>query len=245
MIDSFETQSSPRILMVTTSHGTLGDSGDRTGVWLEEIATPYYVFTDAGASVDVASIAGGAVPVDPKSRKAPGENTASVERFLADSDAAEKLERSAAIETVSWRAYDAVFLPGGHGTMWDLPGSGALSSLLGEALAAGRVVAAVCHGPAGLVSVLDQDGRPAVAGRRVSAFTDSEEEAVGLVPVVPFLLETRLRELGAAFESAPDFTPFGVADGNLVTGQNPASSEVVARLALQQIGLAQRPVEAA
>jgi putative intracellular protease/amidase len=221
------------ILMITTSAATLGAAGRPTGVWLEELAVPYYAFAEAGAAVRLASIAGGPVPIDPHSLKPRGENPEPVERFLGDAAAQAAM---AATEPVSdATSADAVFLPGGHGTMVDLPESAALAALLGRAWAEGQVVAAVCHGPAGLVKARDAAGTPLVRGRRVTAFSDSEERAVGLDAAVPFLLETRLRDLGARYESGADFEPFAVADGRLVTGQNPASSQPTARLVLDAL----------
>lgn len=220
------------VLMITTSAAAMGDAVPMTGLWFEELAAPYYAFVDAGAAVTVASIAGGDVPLDPRSVKPRGENGASVERFLGDATASRALAASQAVADVAVAAFDAVFLPGGHGTMVDLPGSAALASGLGAAWASGRVVAAVCHGPAGLVGVRDADGAPLVKGRRVTAFSDSEERAVGLDGAVPFLLEARLRALGARYVCTADFEPFAVADGRLVTGQNPASAEPAARMVL-------------
>lgn len=229
--------SSPaRILMIVTSHATMGDSDRRTGVWFEELSTPYYSFIDAGVEVDIASIAGGKVPIDPHSIQPDGKNPASVERFVKDAAAMNKIEASVKIDAITSDGYAAVFLPGGHGTMWDLPKSEALARLLSAAWAQGKVVAAVCHGPAGLLNVVDIDGRPVVAGRRVTAFTNSEEEAAGLIDAVPFLLEDRFRDLGARYEHAPDFHAHALRDGKLVTGQNPASSEDAARLTLEAIG---------
>ncbi len=224
-----------KILMILTSQATMGDDPRPTGVWFEELATPYYAFVDAGAEVDIASIAGGKIPVDPHSLATKGKNPASVERFIADQAAMTKLNGSYKIDDISPASYAAVFLPGGHGTMWDLPKSTKLADLLSSAWADGKVVAAVCHGPAGLVNVKDTQGQPLVAGRRVSGFTNSEEEAAGLTHTVPFLLETRLRELGAKYEKGPDFQSFAVQDGNLVTGQNPASSARVAELVLDTV----------
>lgn len=223
------------ILMILTSQATMGDDPRPTGVWFEELATPYYAFVDAGAQVDIASIAGGKIPIDPHSLAAESKNPPSVERFLKDAAAMQKIEDSIKIDGLSTAGYAAVFLPGGHGTMWDLPGSARLADLLSAAWADGKVVSAVCHGPAGLINVKDINGQPLVAGRRVAAFTDSEEAAAGLTDKVPFLLETRIRELGAKYESGPDFQTFAVRDGKLVTGQNPASSVEVARLVLQAI----------
>lgn len=224
-----------KILVVLTSHATAGASGQPTGLWLEEFTTPYYAFVDAGAQVEVASIAGGAVPIDPHSIEAAGKNPASVERYLKDKALRARVEESKTIEGLRAADYDAIFMPGGHGTMWDLPTSIALARLLGEAWGEGKVVAAVCHGPAGLVNVKDEKGQPLVAGRRVAAFTNSEEVAANMDKTVPFALETRIRDLGARYESGPDFQPFAVRDGRLVTGQNPASSEKVAELVLQTL----------
>jgi putative intracellular protease/amidase len=222
------------ILIVTTSHDVIGSTGKPTGVWLEELATPYYTFRDAGAAVTIASIRGGKVPVDPSSTA--GEPPESVTRFLADAEAQRAVATTPAIDAVDVASFDAVFLPGGHGTVWDLPGSAALARGLSAAYAAGKVVSAVCHGPAGLVAVTDASGAPLVRGKRVAGFTDSEEVAAGLDQTVPFLLESRLRELGGRYEKGADFQPFAVADGRLVTGQNPASSELVAKLVLEALG---------
>jgi len=230
-----------KVLFVTTSHADMGSTGHKTGVWLEELAVPYYVLRDGGADVTLASVKGGAIPFDPRSVPAeagrgPGEEPAgeqdvpaAVRRFLEDGEAMQAARNSVAVADVDVGAYDAVMLPGGHGTMWDLPQSEALSRTLGTLFDAGKIVAAVCHGPAGLVSAKSRDGQPIVKGRRVSAFTNSEEEGVGLTQVVPFLLEDRLQELGGRYEKGPDWQPFAVRDGNLITGQNPQSSELVAQ----------------
>lgn len=221
------------ILMIVTSHGLLGGTGKSTGVWFEELATPYYALRDAGIQVEIVSIDGGPVPIDPGSLKPEGQNEPSVERFLKDAEAMAQVTSSRPLSAVRAADYDAVFLPGGHGVMWDLPTSELLARQLSEAWTAGKTLAAVCHGPAGLVNVVDADGRPIVAGRQVSAFTDTEEAAVGLTDTVPFLLETRLRGLGAVIVSGPDFKPQAVRDGRLITGQNPASSAAVAELLLE------------
>ena len=231
-----------RVLIVTTSHGEMGSTGHRTGVWLEELATPYYALLDGAAEVTLASIKGGEIPLDPRSvpaeaGQAGGEEPpaqqqdlpASVLRFLNDEAAMGATRNSPAVEEVAGREFDAILLPGGHGTMWDLPHSETLARLVGGLFDDGRIVAAVCHGPAGLVAAKRSDGRPVVEGLRVNAFTNSEEEGVGLKGVVPFLLEDRLRELGGRYEKGPDWQPYAVRDGNLITGQNPQSSELVAR----------------
>lgn len=224
-----------KILMILTSHALIGDTGKPTGVWFEELATPYYAFVDAGAEVEIVSIGGGKVPIDPGSLKPEGENPQSVDRFLKDEVAMGKIETSKPVGGISADDYDAIFLPGGHGTMFDLPQSEALAALLSQAWARGKILAAVCHGPAGLVNVRDKDGKPVVAGRRVAAFSNAEEVAAGLDKAVPFLLEDRIRALGAHYESGPDFQPFALRDGKLVTGQNPASSEEAARLTLEAV----------
>lgn len=223
------------ILIILTSHSTIGDTGRQTGVWLEELTTPYYAFLDAGANVDIASIAGGKVPIDPHSLNEAGGNPTSVDRFLKDAVALAKVEASTKLADLSVNTYDAVFLPGGHGTMWDMPENPTLSALLSKAWAGGKVVAAVCHGPAGLIGGRDLEGRPLVAGRRISAFTNDEEDAAGLSKKVPFLLESRLRVLGARYEKGPAYQPFALRDGKLITGQNPASSKDVAELTLAAI----------
>jgi len=221
------------ILIVTTSHGAIGDTGRSTGLYFEELATPYYAFLDAGFQVEIASIAGGTPPIDPTSLDSPPE---SVRRFQDDETAMAALNGTRPIAALDPTGYAAVFLPGGHGTMWDLPGNDALKRLVGTLFDSGRIVSAVCHGPAGLVQVSQADGRPLVAGRRVSAFTDAEEQAVGLVEAMPFLLETMLREQGAQFENGPNFQPHAVRDGNLVTGQNPQSSAMVAQEVIAALG---------
>ncbi len=224
-----------KVLIILTSHAVIGDTGKPTGVWFEELTTPYYAFVDAGASVEIASIDGGKVPIDPASIETAEKNPPSVNRFLADKDAMAQIEASRPVTQVSADDYDAVFLPGGHGTMFDLPDSRALATLLSQAWAKGKVVSAVCHGPAGLVNVVDSNGKPIVAGRRVAGFSNTEEEAAGLTKAVPFLLEDRLRALGGLYEKGPDFTPFAERDGKLITGQNPQSSQEVARLVLDAL----------
>lgn len=222
-----------RILIVATSADKM-TNGDPTGIWLEELTTPYYAFVDAGADVTVASIKGGAIPEDPRSLSPRGENDVSVERYLDDSGAKELVQHSTPLAEVQDKVddYDAIFLPGGHGTMFDYPESAALAQLIQALDRQGRIISAVCHGPAGLTQAVATDGTPLVAGRTIAAFTDSEEHAVGLQDAVPFLLETRLRDLGAKISSAADFQPHAVRDGTLVTGQNPASAKDTAALVL-------------
>ena len=217
-----------KILIVVTSHGAIDSTGETTGLWLEELTTPYYAFVDAGVAVTIASIDGGVVPIDPRSQQPIGENAASVDRFLEDEFTSTLLRNTPTVDSINSSQYNAVFLPGGHGTMWDLPHSQALATIISQAYAQNRVVAAVCHGPAGLISATKPDGSPLVAGHQISAFTNSEEDAVGLANAVPFMLETKLRELGANFQGVNNFEPFAVESGNLITGQNPASSLLVA-----------------
>jgi putative intracellular protease/amidase len=233
-----------KILIVATSHGSMGTGGEPTGVWLEELTTPYYAFVDAGADVTVASIDGGPIPIDPRSLRPQGKNEASVERYLKDPALQTTVKTTARFTADMADGYDAVFLPGGHGTMWDYPRSPELARVVVRFLEEDKPLAAVCHGPAGLVSARFANGEPVVKGRRVAGFTNSEEKATGLDDVVPFLLETRLRELGAIYLSGPDFKPFAIRDGNLVTGQNPASATEAARLTLEAVRDARRKVAA-
>ena len=223
-----------KILMIATSARQM-TNGEATGLWLEELTTPYYAFTDAGADVTVASIAGGAIPVDARSVAPEGENDASVERYLKDADLKAKVANTTRFTELDISGYDAVFLPGGHGTMFDYPDNPDLSGVIEAFDRAGKIVAAVCHGPAGLVSARAANGAPFVQGRRVAGFTDTEEHAVGLQDAVPFLLESRLRDLGALYESADDFQPFALRDGTLVTGQNPASAAPTAALVMEAL----------
>ncbi|MEJ1160688.1 type 1 glutamine amidotransferase domain-containing protein [Prosthecomicrobium sp. N25] len=222
-----------RALIVATSHDRLGDTGKPTGFYWEELATPYRVFREAGFEVDIASIRGGEPAADPKSEPSAEEPLPDVVAFKKDEAAMGKLRRAPSVQEVVAADYDVVFLAGGHGAVWDMPGDPALAALLGDVHARGGVVSAVCHGPAGLVGAKGTDGAPLVAGKRVAGFTNEEETAVGLTEVVPFLLETRLGELGAFFEPGPAFKPKVVRDGRLVTGQNPMSSEATAERAVE------------
>lgn len=226
-----------KILMVTTSASKMTPGDELTGVWLEELTTPYYAFIDAGAHVKVASIAGGAVPVDGRSLNKDGENDASVERYLKDDVLKDEVANTPKFTSIDTADYDVVFLPGGHGTMFDYPGNEALARLVERFDREGKIIAAVCHGPAGLVSAKKPDGSPFVAGRKIAAFTDSEERAVGLDKAMPFLLEARLRELGALHQGGPDFKPYAVRDGRLVTGQNPSSATRMAGLVIEALKL--------
>lgn len=217
-----------RILMIVTSHEKLGSTATKTGFWLEELAAPYLEFKQQGVELDIASPAGGKPPADPKSSSDP---TPAVRAFLADAEATAKLANTLRLADVT-APYDAYFVVGGHGVMWDLSQDAALSALLAQAYERGNVVAAVCHGPAALVNVKLSSGRYLVEGKRVAAFTDAEEKAVGLDGIVPFPLESKLKERGAKHEAAPMWSAFAVREGNLVTGQNPASSVAVAKATL-------------
>ncbi len=216
---------SKRILMIVTSHDRLGDTDKKTGFWLEELAAPYRVFAEAGAHIDIASPKGGKPPADPGSAAEPSED---VRWFLADADAQRKLASTLSLDAVGGD-YDAYFVVGGHGVMWDLANHAASQALLGRAFDQGKIVAAVCHGPGALVNVRTRDGEPLVKGRRVAGFSNDEEKAVKLETIVPFALETRLRELGGLYERGPNWSSFAVRDGRLVTGQNPQSSARVAQ----------------
>lgn len=226
-----------RILIVLTSHTRLGETGRPTGFYFDEMATPYWALVDAGHDVDIASIRGGSAAHDPSSLKsAADERPAPVARFLADLAAMAKLADTLKADAVEPAPYDAVFLPGGHGTMYDFAQTPALGRLVGRIYDAGGIVGAVCHGPAGLLGAARADGRPLVHGLRVNAFTDAEEAAVGLTEAMPFLLETRLREQGARFEGAANFQPHAVRDGRLITGQNPASASLVTEHLVAALG---------
>jgi putative intracellular protease/amidase len=227
----------PRVLIITTSHTQLGNSGKPTGVWAEELVAPYYQLLDAGASVSLASPLGGAVGFDPGSLKPAGQNDALVERFLADPKAQAAAQTAQRVASVDASQFDAVFFPGGHGTMWDLPVDAGVTCAVEAAFAANKIIASVCHGAAGLVSAKRTDGMSIVKGRRINSFTDAEEAAVGLTAVVPFQLESRLRELGALFEGAANWQAFVLRDGQFITGQNPQSSKLVAQHLVAALGL--------
>ncbi|UJR82570.1 type 1 glutamine amidotransferase domain-containing protein [Sandaracinus amylolyticus] len=223
-----------RILMVLTSHATLGNTGKRTGFWLEELAAPYYVFRDAGATIDLASPQGGEPPLDPKS-DAPDAQTEHTRRFRNDAAAQRALATTKKLATVSASDYDAVFYPGGHGPMWDLVKDPASIELIEKTFASGKPLAAVCHAPGALRDARAPDGSPLVRGRDVTGFTNEEEAAVGLTDVVPFLLEDALKEKGARFSKGPLWKPYVRVDANLITGQNPASSADAARALLAML----------
>ncbi|MEC5322567.1 type 1 glutamine amidotransferase domain-containing protein [Aurantimonas sp. A3-2-R12] len=216
------------ILMVLTSHDTLGDTGEKTGFWLEEFAAPYYVLRDAGAKITIASPKGGQPPLDPKS-DAPDAQTEATERFKKDEVAQQALASTVKLADIDAADFDAVFYPGGHGPLWDLAESADSKRLIEAFAASDRPVGAVCHAPAIFRHTTGIDGKPLVSGRRVAGFTNSEEEAVGLTDVVPFLVEDMLKANGGLYEKGADWGSYVVVDGKLVTGQNPASSEEAAK----------------
>jgi len=216
------------VLMVLTSHDTLGDTGRKTGFWLEEFAAPYFVFLDAGVAVTVASVKGGQPPLDPKSDE-PQFRTDATERFKGDTAAQEVLANTVRLADVNAADFDAVFYPGGHGPLWDLAEDETSIALLEAINAAGKPLTLVCHAPGVLRHVKGTDGKPLVAGRPVTGFANSEEEAVGLTKVVPFLVEDELKTLGGQYSKGDDWSSYVLEDGNLITGQNPASSAEAAR----------------
>jgi len=221
------------VLMVLTSHGQLGDTGKKTGFWLEEFAAPYYEFKDGGANVTLASPAGGQPPLDPKSDEAEAQ-TEATRRFKSDDAAQTALAHTKRLSTLSGEDFDAVFYPGGHGPLWDLAEDADSIKLIETMARSGKVVAAVCHAPAVLRHTKAADGQPLVKGRQVTGFTNSEEAAAGLTDVVPFLVQDMLVENGGDYSKAADWQPYIVTDGKLVTGQNPASSTAAARAVLDQ-----------
>ncbi|QKH38569.1 type 1 glutamine amidotransferase domain-containing protein [Achromobacter pestifer] len=222
------------ILIVLTSHDTLGNTGRKTGFWLEEFAAPYYAFVDAGARITLASPAGGQPPLDPKSDD-PDAQTDDTRRFRQDQDAQRQLAATLPLAQVQAADYDAVFYPGGHGPLWDLAEDPKSVSLIETMLAAGKPVAAVCHAPGVLRHAKTADGKPLVQGRQVTGFSNAEEAAVQLSDVVPFLVEDELKQLGGLYSSGPDWQPHVISDGLLVTGQNPASSVGVANALLERL----------
>ncbi|WP_354686731.1 type 1 glutamine amidotransferase domain-containing protein [Cupriavidus necator] len=223
-----------KVLIVLTSHDQLGNTGEKTGFWLEELAAPYYVLKDAGVEVTLASVKGGQPPLDPKSNE-PSFQTPATRRFDADAEAKAALSSTQKLSDVSADGYDAVFYPGGHGPMWDLAEDANSRALIESTLGSGKPVALVCHAPGVLRHVKATDGSPLVKGKNVTGFTNSEEAAVGLTEVVPFLVEDVLKANGANFSKVADWQPYVVTDGLLITGQNPASSDPVAHALLTQL----------
>ena len=227
-----------KILMVLTSHDTLGNTGKKTGFWLEEFAGPYYAFKDAGAEITLASPRGGQPPLDPKS-DAPDAQTDATRRFRADTAAQQALAGTQPLAGLSATQFNAVFYPGGHGPMWDLAEDADSIKLIETMYAAGKPVVAVCHAPAVLRHTRAPDGSPLVAGKQVTGFTNTEEAAAELTDVVPFLVEDMLRDKGGIYSKAADWQPYVRSDGPLITGQNPASSEPAARELLKLLAAPQ------
>ncbi|WP_295245833.1 type 1 glutamine amidotransferase domain-containing protein [uncultured Brevundimonas sp.] len=221
-----------KILLVLTSHDQLGDTGKKTGFWLEELAAPYYALKDAGAEIVLASPKGGQPPLDPKSDD-PDAQTDDTRRFKADPEAQAALASTVVLSSVKAEDFDAVFYPGGHGPLWDLANDADSIALIEAFAKADKPTGFVCHAPGVLKSVKGPDGKPLVNGRRVTGFTNSEEEAVGLTDVVPFLVENVLTANGGDYSKGPDWGSYVLTDGKLVTGQNPGSSHAAAEALLK------------
>ena len=221
-----------KVLMVVTSHDQLGDTGKKTGFWLEEFAAPYYTLKDAGADVTVVSPLGGQPPLDPKSDE-PEAQTDATRRFKADAAAQDMLAKTGKLAEMNPAHFDAVFYPGGHGPLWDLAEDKASIALIEAMAAAGKPIAAVCHAPGVLRHVKNADGSPLVKGKQVTGFTNTEEDAVGLTAVVPFLVEDMLKDNGGQYSKGADWQSYVITDGKLITGQNPASSEEAATALLK------------
>ncbi len=230
-----------KVLMVLTSHDQLGNTGKKTGFWLEELAAPYYVFKDAGVEITLASPKGGRPPLDPKSNE-PEFRTDLTIRFEKDAAANAQLDRTLRLDSVKQEDFDTVFYPGGHGPMWDLADDKHSIKLLESFLAAGKPIAVVCHSTGALRHVKTADGKPLVQGREVTGFTNGEEAAVGLTNVVPFLVEDEMLKLGAVFSKTADWTVHVVDGGQLTTGQNPASSGPAAKVLLSKFTSSKRSV---
>ncbi len=221
-----------KILMVLTSHSALGNTGKKTGFWIEEFAAPYYVFLDAGATITLASPKGGQPPIDPSS-DTPENQTPATTRFKADKDLQDLLGKTSLLSTLSSDDYDAIFFPGGHGPLWDLTTDADSIHLIEHFWSSKKPVVAVCHAPAVLLNVKDASGQPLVKGKKVTGFTNTEEEAVQLTAVVPFLLEDELKSKGGIYSKKDNWASYVVKDGMLITGQNPASSEAAAEALLE------------
>ncbi|WP_286858157.1 MULTISPECIES: type 1 glutamine amidotransferase domain-containing protein [Sphingobacterium] len=217
-----------KVLVVLTSHDQLGDTGAKTGFWVEEFAAPYYVMADAGVTITIASPKGGQPPIDPKSAM-PDFQTAATKRFDADMELQNKLANSIVLTAVNEQDYDAIFYPGGHGPLWDLANDKTSIALIESFWKHNKPVAAVCHAPGVFRFVKNTDGSPLVQGKRVTGFSNSEEEAVQLTNVVPFLVEDELVKLGGKYSKGADWSSHVIKDGKLITGQNPGSSEETAR----------------
>ncbi|CAM4375433.1 type 1 glutamine amidotransferase domain-containing protein [Zobellia nedashkovskayae] len=223
-----------KILFVLTSHDKLGDTGKKTGFWVEEFANPYYTLLDKGADITLATPKGGAAPIDPSSNT-PDASTADTERFEKDAVAQEKIKNTKVLADMNADDFDAVFYPGGHGPLWDLANDANSIALIEKFNEQKKPIAFVCHAPAALKSVKGQDGEFLVKGKKVTGFTNTEEDAVQLTDVVPFLVENALKENGGIYSKGEDWAAYALQDGNLITGQNPASSELVAEKLLASL----------
>ena len=223
-----------KVLFVLTSHDKLGDTGKKTGFWVEEFASPYYSLLDKGVDITIATPKGGAAPIDPSS-DSPDAATESTERFNKDADAKAKIENTNKLSDLNADDFDAVFYPGGHGPLWDLANDATSIALIEKFNTQNKPVAFVCHAPAALKSVKNADGTSLVKGKKVTGFTNTEEAAVGLTDVVPFLVEDMLNENGGIYSKKEDWAAYAIQDGNLITGQNPASSELVAEKLLESL----------
>lgn len=222
------------ILFVLTSHEDLGDTDQKTGFWIEEFANPYYTLKDAGCKITLASPKGGLPPIDPKS-DAPDQQTPATVRFKDDKEAQEHLSKTIPLSEIDHTGYDAVFYPGGHGPLWDLATDKDSIRLIESFYTTKKPVSAVCHAPAIFKHTKQKNGKPLVEGKKVTGFSNSEEEAVSLTDIVPFLVEDMLKENGGIYSKKEDWEPYAIQDGLLITGQNPASSEKVAELLLKEL----------
>ena len=223
-----------KILFITTSHDKLGDTGRSTGLWLEEIAAPYYLFSEAGVRMTLASPLGGQVPLDPKSESIMMA-TSKTKKFLNDPEAMQILDTSLRLDQVDVLDYDGVYIPGGHGPLWDLSDNKLLKKILEGFLQAQKPVAAVCHGVVALLNLEDENGAPLLKGKQVTGFSNSEESSAGLTAIVPLLVEASLVSLGAEYKKGPDFESYVIIDGNILTGQNPSSSGPLAKQLMQKL----------
>ncbi|HEY4287877.1 MAG TPA: type 1 glutamine amidotransferase domain-containing protein [Puia sp.] len=222
-----------KVLFVVTSHDQLGNTGKKTGLWIEEFAAPYFTFLDAGKKITIASPKGGQAPIDPKS-DLPENKTDMTRRYYDDAVTIDRLAHTVSLSTVSEKDFDTIFYPGGHGPMWDLPDDADSIRLLQDFAKAGKPMTLVCHAPVALKNVKAPDGNWLIKGKRVAAFTNEEEEEAQLTKVVPFSLEDMLRERGSNFQKGENWVPFVVREGKLITGQNPASS-ILAAVTLMEV----------
>jgi len=223
-----------KILFVLTSHDKLGDTGKKTGFWVEEFANPYYTLLDKGAVITIATPKGGAAPIDPSS-DSPDAATEATERFNKDAEAKERIANTKVLADINPDDFDAVFYPGGHGPLWDLANDATSIALIEKFNSQEKPIGFVCHAPAALKNVKNANGNPLVKGKKVTGFTNSEEAAVGLTEVVPFLVEDMLKKDGGIYSKQDDWAAYAIQDGNLITGQNPASSELVAEKLLESL----------